>query len=198
MEETGFQNLSETPIAQREYAPSPSRKKPNRALLLIIFIGIVGLLLFLGKTLFSRSNVKKEPQVTPIPTIEQTQQSPTEVPVTTAVLTPTAVPTPTINPIDKTTGLDRSLLSIAVRNGSGEVGSASKASDVLKSFGYHVVSVGNADSFDFQNLSIELKTTKSQYLDLLKKNLGLSYTIGSASANLSASASADAVVTVGK
>ena len=199
--EESFQNLTHTSVAQREYSPSPNSKKPNRFLFLLLFIGSVGLLLFLGKTFFYKNAaVKKETEVTPVPTIEQAQEvQPTEAPAAIALATPSVTtPRPTINPVDKVTGLDRSELSIVVRNGSGEVGAASKASDILKELGYHVVSVGNADNFDYQDIQIEINSTKNQFLSLLKKDLGLSYTIGSTSATLSASASADAVVTVGK
>lgn len=123
-------------------------------------------------------------------------QTPTSVP--TAVSSPTPTTIPTVNPVDRATGLDRSDLSVAVQNGSGVVGAASRMSEMLKSFGYHVVSVGNADTFSYENVSIDVKSSVSKYLALLKSDLAKQFTIASSSAALSASASADAVVIVGK
>jgi len=128
------------------------------------------------------------------PTASEGQTSDTTTP------TPTDTPsvTPTINPVDKTTGLDRSKLSVIIQNGSGETGVAGKASDILKNLGYDVASSGNADNFDYTNVVIQVKNSSSDYLDLLKTDLGLSYTIGTTSADLPDSFSSDAVVIIGK
>lgn len=186
---------------------------PKRSKFLIFFvISIVIIIAIFGgwRFLSSRKEKTKSPAVTPSPTEYQlpteTPKSPT--PETTKTAKPTVSPTskptptptlvPTINPVDKQSGLDRSKLTIEVQNGSGVVGAAKKAADALKALGYIISSTGNADNYDYINLTIQVKTGKSNFLSLLQKDLGSSYTIGTASANLTATSSADALVIVGK
>jgi len=182
------------------YFPA-SRKKSRRVIFITFIIIFIGALFFGGKS-FLGSESEKQDKSTITPTLAmQELESPKPTPVPTyATPEPTVVPTrkPTVNPIDQTTGLDKSTLSLEVQNGSGEFGAASKASEVLKTFGYHVVAVGNADNFNYENVAIKVKSAKSDFITLLKKDLGFNYTIGTASADLSASSSADAVVIVGK
>jgi hypothetical protein len=168
-------------------------------LFLVIFGGIVA-----GKNYLGGSS--EEEKITPTPTVTENEiefiietpmvSDPTKTPVPKATATPT--PKPTIDPVDKETGLDRSEISIEVLNGSGVTGAASQASDTLKSFGYNISSVGNAETTDYENVTIKIKSNKSNFLDLLKKDLGFSYTIGSSSADLADDSSADALVIVGK
>lgn len=196
----------QAPFDRSSNYPTRSPKKSRRLIFIIFVVILIGGLVFGGKSFLG---VKKEKQdksnITPTPTTQQTEfptESLTEtlVPTDSPTIEPTVVPTskPTVNPVDQATGLDKSTLSIEVQNGSGEVGAASKASEVLKTFGYHIVASGNADNFDYENTTIKVKSDKSNFLPLLKKDLGFSYTIGSSSADLSASASADALVIVGK
>lgn len=194
MEDSSFQS----PINQFNYAPEIPKKPKKFIYLLILLVIVVGFLL--TRNLFSKSGKEKEVPVTPTPT---EFQFPTDTPAPT--ITPesgvTATVTPTtssVNPVDKATGLDRSKLTVEVQNGSGETGVAGKGSTVLKGFGYKVVSTGNADNFDYVNATIKVKSTKANYLALLKKDLGFSYTVGSASADLSSDSSADALVIIGK
>jgi hypothetical protein len=85
-----------------------------------------------------------------------------------------------------------------VQNGSGEAGVAGKGAATLKHLGYNVVDTGNADKFDYANVFIQIKSSDSDYLSLLKNDLGLSYTIGTTSADLPDSFSSDALVIIGK
>jgi hypothetical protein len=122
------------------------------------------------------------------------------------VVTPTTAPTPTINPlitptinpVDKDSGLDRSKLSVTVQNGSGAAGVAGKGVTALKNLGYAVLGSGNADNFNYSNVTIQVKSNKSDFLNLLKKDLGFSYTIGPATSDLPNSFSSDALVIIGK
>jgi len=101
------------------------------------------------------------------------------------------------SPIDKS-GLDRSKLSIAVKNGSGAEGTAGKAATTLKNLGYNIASTGNADNFNYIGVTIKVKEDQSNFLDLLKKDLTKSYTIKSASADLASDFSTDALIIIGK
>lgn len=161
---------------------------------------------FLTTKYFLKSN-KQSKSLTIVPTTTE-YQFPTDTPTPQAASptaslkqsTSTAKPTekPTVNSVDSVSGLDRSVLNIEVQNGSGEIGVASKGSDTLKALGYKIVATGNADNFDYLNVTIQVKSVKSSYLSLLKKDLGFSYTIGTASADLPSSSTADALVIIGK
>jgi len=193
---------------QKSYDPSSmaSRKgRKSRRLVLILFLFIVifgGIVA--GKSYLGVGDREEDKKVTPTPAENEiefiietpTPSDSTETPVPKATVTPT--PKPTIDPVDKETGLDRSDLSIEVLNGSGETGAASKASETLKALGYGISSIGNADNTDYENVTIKVKSDKEKFLDLLKKDLGFSYTIGSSSADLADDSSADALVIVGK
>jgi len=102
-----------------------------------------------------------------------------------------------VSPIDKS-GLDRSKLSITVVNGSGVEGTAAKGATILKDLGYNVVSTDNADNFNYKDVTIKVKKEKSDYLDLLKKDLAKEYTIRTSSSDLSSTSSTDALIIIGK
>jgi len=89
-------------------------------------------------------------------------------------------------------------MSVTVQNGSGEKGVAAKAADTLRGLGYNVVSAGNADNYDYSDVTIQVKSSKSDFLSLLKKDLSTSYTIGSSTSDLTATSSSDALVIIGK
>ena len=197
MEDSSFQS----PINQYNYSSPEMPKKPKKFIYLLIFIVIVGCFFLIKNIFFGAGKSKEIPSVTPVPTEFQFPTdtpapsiSPTEEAGETTV-TPAAK---TVNPVDSSTGLDRSALSVEVQNGSGEVGAAGKGADVLKGFGYKISSTGNADNYDYQNVTIKVKSTKANYLALLKKDLGFSYTVASATADLSPDSTADALVIIGK
>lgn len=197
MEDSSFQS----PVNQFNYSAQEGPKKPKKFIYVIIFLIIVAGF-FLTKGLFFGSSEQKEtPSITPTPT---EYQFPTDTPTPSispsdssakATISPT---TKEVNPVDQSTGLDRSTLSIEVQNGSGVTGAASKGSDILKNFGYKISSIGNADNENYENVTIQVKSTKTNFLALLKKDLGFSYTVGTTSADLSSSSTADALVIIGK
>jgi len=192
MEEASFQS----PVNQFNYQSSQTQKKSRKLLYIILLVIFLAAAFWISQK-FLGSKSEKQVPITPTPT---EYQFPTDTPVPSANPTeePTATPTKAVNPVDASTGLDRSTLSVEVQNGSGEVGAANKGSDILKSFGYKVIATGNADNFDYQGTQIKVKSTESNFLALLKKDLGFSYTVGSASADLSPSSTADALVIIGK
>jgi hypothetical protein len=196
MEDSSFQS----PINQYNYSSPEMPRKPKKFIYVVIFL-VVLVAFFLIKNLFFGSNKNKEvPTPTPTPT---EYQFPTDTPAVspTASDEPETTVTPTVkavNPVDKSTGLDRSTLSVEVQNGSGEAGVAGKGATVLKDFGYKISSTGNANNYNYENVTIQVKSTKSNFLALLKKDLGFSYTVGSTSADLSSDSTADALVIIGK
>lgn len=207
--------MSQVLFMNEAYYQREQKRSPRIIFTLIIVLLLSGFLVYAGSNILGIKETKvQEAKITPGPTefVFPTESNSADAESNSADADASSSPTPeatsippTINPVDKTTGLNRSKLSVAVQNGSGETGAASKVSEVLKEFGYEVVSIGNADSFTYENMVIDIKQDKSSYLPLLKKDLEITYTIGSTSATLSSSSSADAasaafdaVVIVGK
>lgn len=198
--------MEETPL---ETAPAfaPNKRKINNRFIYLIVAVIAVALLFFGFKFISGGStstkiaLKPTPTVTPIllPTDTPTpsvSQTPTPTDTPTPQDTPTAAPTQ--NPVDPTSGLDRSQLSVTVENGSGDSGVAGKGSSILKNLGYNVTATGNADNFNYTNVTIQVKAASSSYLNLLKSDLGSNYTVGNATSDLSDSFSTDALVIIGK
>lgn len=101
--------------------------------------------------------------------------------------------------IDTTTGLDRSQIKVLVENGSGEMGAANGMVTILQEFGYTVLAMKPADTFEYENVTIRYKKDITDYLSLVKKDLGLAfYTVASTSADLENTNREDMVIIVGK
>jgi hypothetical protein len=192
-------------------AQTQAPKRPKAIFILALFLIILGIVLFLGSRLLGTSGKDKAvesantaptaiivPTDTPVPSEEP---SPTEKVSPTTSVTPTKAPgkttTTPADSVDKASGLDRADLTVEIQNGSGTSGAASKMSTFLKDLGYTIGSTGNADNFDYQNITIQVKSTKSKYLTVLKKDISASYTVGDTSSSL-ASTTADAVIIIGK
>lgn len=188
-------------------------KQPKRSKFIVFFIiSIIIIVVIFGGWSFlnSRNEDSESLDLTPTQTEYQLpteapesptpQASPSAKPTALPTSKPTlaATPKPSVAPVDQSTSLDRSKLTVEVQNGSGVVGAAKKAADILKELGYVISATGNADNYDYANMTIQVKSTMSKYLALLKKDLESSYTIGISSADLTATSSADALVIVGK
>lgn len=188
------------------HSQQPKKRSWKKALLVLVVLALLGFGGYNAMAYFLGSGTPEQPkiEITPTPTIEEIQETPTETPTPEESPQPKAdqplaeTARPTTSPIDKATGLDRRELSIEVQNGSGEKGVAGKVADFLKSFGYKISGTKNADNFDYTNVTISIKESSSNYLSLLKKDLNTEYTVGDTNSTLSASSSADAVVIVGK
>lgn len=199
MQDIAFEKPAFTTHQYEPPANISPKKGGSKLILFLILILLIAGVIYGGMKFLGSSNKAETPSPTPTPT---ENLLPTDTPTPEVSEKPavsnTPTPKPTVNPVDKTTGLDRSDLSVEVQNGSGLPGAASKMSDFLKGFGYHVVSVGNADNTNYEKVSVLITEGKKSYLSLLTKDLSSSYSVGSSSADLSASASADARVIVGK
>ncbi len=202
MEENQFQEIPQTFAPGRSKKPLPKKTVVLIAIIVLIILAFLFTKLSGKSTQQSTSTASATPFATEAPIesgpAEAPTPSPSEKPTPTPTPTPTPKPTPSANPVDKATGLDRSKLNVLIQNGSGAPGVAGKASDYLKGLGYNVISTGNADNNNYTNVFIQVKASKSDYLALLKKDLGFNYTIGTNSADLSDSSSEDALVIIGK
>lgn len=176
-----------TPSRLENYSPrGPSLKKKIGLLVIIL-----GLLLLVGGLLFARGRKGGE-EVSPTPTPTLTAE-PTPTLEVSPTLTPQVTPTPTAKP---TPTVKSKGIKVRVLNGSGVVGAAGKVTDFLKSLGYEIVSTGNAENYNFEKTEILAKASAT--LLQLQTDLATKYEIGTTSATLTATESADAVVTVGK
>ena len=188
--------MEETPLEAIPSFAQGKRKINRRFIYLVLGVAALALIFFSFKILGG----KNKGEISNNAAVMDLTATPTQTPAPSPTSTPTQTPTPspTSNPIDSTTGLDRSKLSVIVENGSGEAGIAGKAEVTLQNLGYDVISTGNADNFNYSNVTIQVKAFDSDYLALLQKDLGFDYTIGSASADLSDGFSSDALVIIGK
>ncbi len=211
MAEENTQGESFLNPSRRSYVYESSRGSGSKKRVILIIIGII---ILLGLIVFAvvATGGKGESDITPTPEptlpVETPTEAPTLTPEPTGKTTPTpttkATPTPKASPTPgkgtptptTTGGVDRANLKVAIQNGSGVAGAATKASDALKKLGYDVVSSGNADNFDYTQTEIHVKSTKKAYLDTLKSDLSGDYTIGTAVADYTGDS--DALVIVGK
>jgi hypothetical protein len=182
--------------------PSYTTKSRNTSrffLLFIIFLllvaGILAGLFFLGFSKRDAGLAITSPKVTateePLPTSS----------TSAAMFNISVSPGSTggeLSTVDRKTKLNRGELKVAVLNGSGEPGAAGGVSSYLKELGYNIGSVGNADVFTYRNLTVMVKSGKSSYAALLKKDLQANPSFASVSASINNSISADAEVIVGK
>jgi hypothetical protein len=100
-------------------------------------------------------------------------------------------PTPTIT-------LNKATLKIQVLNGTEGKGVAAKARDALTAAGYSEISVGNAETSDYELTVISIKPSKKAYLDGLKKDLEeAKYNLESETDNLTEGNEFDAIVVIG-
>lgn len=189
MEETAFPRA----------AQMNTQRKPKAIAMLIGVLILLALLVYGGTRFFGTgSNAPdEEGEVLPTAVIEPTEpQEPTD---TEDVVSPTD--TEDDKEITPTTAanlkLDKSSLAIQVLNGSGISGQAGKVQATLEGLGYTDVTTGNADSFDYEDLSISVKSTKANYLKALETDLSDSYTIGDTDTKLSSS-EYDVVIIIGE
>ena len=199
--------MEENPFPAPSLDNKPASKKRRRFVFLFFAIILILLLVFFGSKFLGKSNDKSNGSITPTPTefvipsdtpTLETSETPTVTVKPTKTPTPTSKPSASTDSVDKATGLDRKDLSVEVQNGSGEAGVAGKAGDILKNLGYGISSTGNADNYNYSGVTIQVKSSKKSYLPILKKDLSTDYTVSSATSDLSASSSADALVIVGK
>lgn len=86
---------------------------------------------------------------------------------------PTREPTPTEAPI----AVAKEELKIRVLNGSGTSGVAGKVATLLKEAGYTDVSTGNADEYDYEDVTIRYVKEAAGALPDVQKALENSYTV---------------------
>lgn len=177
----------------------PSRN-PKKLIVILFFLILLGIVGFGAYSFLGSQNQSEEKEVIPPTPTEFILPSDTPTPQVSITQEPTKkaqAVRPTAQPTKAQSAVSKGV-SVDVQNGSGAPGAAKKAADILTGLGYTLGTTGNADTFDYETTTILVKPSKSNYLDQLKKDLSSSYTIGTAAATLSANASSDALVIVGK
>lgn len=94
-------------------------------------------------------------------------------------------------------GVDKSLVKIRILNGGGKAGAASEAKDFLEARDWQVSTLGNADSYDFSQTIVRVKTKFASLGSALIKDLSSKYSVQPTVEELDATASADLEVIVG-
>lgn len=171
---------------------------------MIITAIVLGLLIFTAGNFFAGESEDKDvPQITILPTSDNS--APTEILEPTEEvkdnLTPTNTPRLTVKPSPSvslsSSTVKKQNLTVQVLNGSGIKGAAGKLSSALTSAGY-TVSTGNADAFDYTGITINIKKSKSQSLDALKKVLSANdYLVTESTVTYPETSSSDAVIILG-
>lgn len=172
-------------------APTTTHKTPHPK---IGFVYIIPLGLFLGFVIFSAMFFYRQ-KGNKLPVLgEMSMAKPTPTAVIAEVsISPTAKPTTIIEqqPVDKKS------LSIIVLNGSGVGGAAGKVAAALKAEGYTKVKTGNADAYDFKDLTIRYVSSAKNAVTLMTEDLKDSYTVAETE-EASLSGSLDIEIVVGK
>lgn len=116
------------------------------------------------------------------------EATPTATPITQV----TATPTPSASP-----SIDVSKFNVAVFNGSGILGEAAKAKDLLTAAGFNVGSTGNAATYDYTKTIIKAKASvDSTVIQKVKDSLSNNYVLGDTQ-TLASSSATDIQVVVG-
>lgn len=203
MEEEQKEEIFQSPPEyQSRLTRSGNGSSAKRYLTAIAFVVVI-VLIILGIFRFTSGGENSNTDITPTPTeivFPTEEPTPTEEVTGTPAPTekPTLTPAPSVDPIDKSSGLDRSKLSVHILNGSGVTGAAKKVSDLLEGLGYNVIQIGNAQTSDYASTELQVVSGKDDFIALLKKDLSGSYTVGKTSDSPPADEKADAVVIVGK
>lgn len=100
---------------------------------------------------------------------------------------------------DQIVGLKRNSLTVSIENGSGKVGEGNELATILKDFGYRVSSVQTISPVEYDNMKIQIKNSKKDYLYILRKDIALaSYGVSSTSADLREETNVDTIIHIGQ
>lgn len=113
-------------------------------------------------------------------------------------LEPIATPEPTPSPSPTPEPVDISELTVSVLNGSGVIGAAGNAENLLEDAGFTVGNTGNASRFNYTDTVIQVKESVPQsVVDQLEETLSEDYSVEIGD-NLPETSQYDIVVTVGR
>lgn len=129
----------------------------NKNIIVVIVVVLVVILLGGGVFMMNKNKTNKA-MISPTPIAELPVEEPTE--------------TPEVE-------VDIATLKVKVLNGTTVAGLAAKAEAVLKTAGFTVTGIGNADTKDFTQVTIQKKTiVPTSVIDKLEAALSPTYTFG--------------------
>jgi hypothetical protein len=131
--------------------------------------------------------------------VSSTPQSPQATPE--ATMSTQATPTATLLPTPQASATPAPKLDtykVSVLNGSGQIGAAGKAGDLLETAGFKIGNTGNAANFNYKTTTIQAKSTvPASVTKIAQDALAKEYEVSQAEAPLAASNTYDIVVIVG-
>ncbi len=162
-----------------KYTKVPSSSSPSKLrYLLFIIPGLLLIALLIGGIYVYIKGVS--------------QNNETAIPEATFETLPS--PTPTATPAS----IDLSKYTIALQNGSGIPGEATKVQGILSGGGFKIVSIGNAKTYDYQKTIIQAKASvPDTYMTQLSNLLGKTYVLGD-NEKLPDTSKIDVVIIIGK
>ena len=110
---------------------------------------------------------------------------------------PVSVSSPISEASPISSDIDKKEAKIRVLNGSGIAGKASTVKDFLEGLGYVVASIGNADSYDFENTQIKFKKGFEKFESALTSDMSDEYSVEVSDDELESSDSADIEIVIG-
>lgn len=152
----------QAPPTETRYVAPPSYSYGNSkgpGVWIILVPGVLLLGALLGGIVFYQNSTKSQAEETPIP-----------IATTEASVSPSASPS---------AKLDLTKYPINVQNGSGIPGTASSAKDLLTKAGFKVGTTGNADTYDYTDTIIQVKSdVPAEFVSKLKTSLSGIYSVG--------------------
>lgn len=121
--------------------------------------------------------------------IQDAKQSPSPTSSSKSLPSPTPIPMPTLGP---TTFQE----SVRILNGGAKKGGATDVSSLLKENGFENISVGNADRYDYQGITIQYRTKNVATIEKIETALKQEYSV--IEKTPVSSSSAEIVIIVGK
>lgn len=139
-----------------------------KEILIGLAVGLfAGLLVGGGVFYFRRSRANKTEDIaqsSPLPTSQPSEEESEE--EAEQEVTPTPEPTQTV---------DKQDLAIQILNGSGAPGAAGEGRDYLQNLGYENISVGNADSYAYEQTEVYVKEEMKGMLETMIEDLKEEY-----------------------
>ncbi len=172
----GAKPLKVEPFTQKlKLAKWLNKKIVISLILILLFISIIG-------GIYYYQNYFKHNFLTKEITIKPNEASPIPTKVELETENPaTAEPTPENTPAETQPpeiNLDLSKLLLRVENGTGEAGAAAYVAEILKAEGFTNFSLGNAETYDSEQLTIQKKVDVPQdVIDILERALNSDYEI---------------------
>lgn len=176
---------------QDEQISQPEEKKPllNKKLFFIFFLVLAIGAVTIGGIVVSRKSLEKQTEIPEVATIVESIITPTQSQEATQSATTSA------SPSEEQVNL--SDYSAQVLNGSGKVGEAGKAGDILEAEGFEGIKLGNADSYDFTDTQVSLKQGTPKFVfDAIESALKSDYAVKKVDA-LDEDSEFDVVIIVG-